>query len=207
MPVDQSKKLEKKRKIIESAYNLFKAKNMYNTAVDDIVKSAGIARGTFYLYFKDKSDLIEQLVFYKSAESMKEMLKIASVKAEETRSIDEYARVFIDMLIDSLIEHKEILTVVNKNMSSCLKAFPDFYDEEAALLYKGISEKFLEFGYTQDKIDRTVYIIIDMIGSVCYDAITYGKPFGMEEIRPVLTGAALRILRDGAKNFGGEANA
>lgn len=207
MPVEQSKKLEKKRKIIESAYNLFKAKNMYNTAVDDIVKSAGIARGTFYLYFKDKSDLIEQLVFYKSAESMKEMLKKASFKAGETGSIDEYARVFIDMLIDSLIEHREILTVVNKNLSSCLRLFPDFYDEEAALLYKGISEKFLAYGYSQDKIDRIVYIIIDMISSVCYDAIAFGKPFGIEEMRPVLTGAALSILRDGVNSFGGETHA
>ena len=51
----QEKKLEKKRKILENAYQLFKSKNIYNTAIDDIVKASGIARGTFYLYFKDKS--------------------------------------------------------------------------------------------------------------------------------------------------------
>ena len=64
MPAAQDKKLEKKRRILENAYQLFKSKNIYNTAVDDIVKASGIARGTFYLYFKDKSDLIEQLLFF-----------------------------------------------------------------------------------------------------------------------------------------------
>ena len=115
MPADQSKKLEKKRRIIESAYQLFREKNIYNTAVDDIVKASGIARGTFYLYVKDKSDLIEQLVFYKSGESMKEMMRQAASRAADAEDLEAYATVFINALIDSLIEHRDVLTVVNKN--------------------------------------------------------------------------------------------
>ena len=39
MPAAQEKKLEKKRRILESAYQLFQKNNVYNTAVDDIVNA------------------------------------------------------------------------------------------------------------------------------------------------------------------------
>ena len=197
MPADQSKKLEKKRRIIESAYQLFREKNIYNTAVDDIVKASGIARGTFYLYFKDKSDLIEQLVFYKSGESMKEMMRQAASRAAEAEDLEGYARVFIDALIDSLIEHREVLTVVNKNLSVVFRAFPAFYDETAEALYRDITGRFLESGYTKEAIDRLSYLVFELISAASYDAITYGKPFGIEELRPLIVSASLAVLRDG----------
>ena len=60
------KKLEKKQKILETAYNLFMTKTVGATAVDDVVKAAGIARGTFYLYFKDKYDLMDRIIAHKN---------------------------------------------------------------------------------------------------------------------------------------------
>lgn len=198
MPVDQQKKLEKKRRIIESAYALFRDKNIYNTAVDDIVKAAGIARGTFYLYFKDKSDLIEQLIFLKSGESMKEMIRQAAERAAKAPDIESYARVFLDALIDFMVERRELLTVVNKNMSACLTSFPHFNDDDAEALYHSVTDRFLEEGYTQASLDRTAYIVFEMIDAVAYDAITYKKPFGLEDLRPMLIDAALSVIRGGA---------
>ena len=52
------KKLDKKVRLLQSAYALFESKGVSMTAVDDVVKAAGVAKGTFYLYFKDKHDLI-----------------------------------------------------------------------------------------------------------------------------------------------------
>jgi AcrR family transcriptional regulator len=47
------------REMIEStALKLFKKNGVDGTSVNDIVKQAGIAKGTFYLYFKNKDDLI-----------------------------------------------------------------------------------------------------------------------------------------------------
>lgn len=195
MSADQTKKLEKKRRIIESAFELFKSKNIYNTAVDDIVKAAGIARGTFYLYFKDKSDLIEQLVFYKSGESMKAMMLLAAERAADAPDLESYARIFIDALIDAMVEQKELLTVLNKNMSACLRSFPSFGDPEAVELYHSITGRLLDHGYTQEGLDRAAYVVFELISAVSYDAITYEKPFGIEEIRPVLVAAALSVLK------------
>ena len=46
---ENKKKLEKRIKILETAFSLFKQKSVGSTAIDDVVKATGIARGTFYL--------------------------------------------------------------------------------------------------------------------------------------------------------------
>lgn len=190
------KKLEKKQKILETAYNLFMTKSVAATAVDDIVKSAGIARGTFYLYFKDKSDLLEQIILFKSTESMKQLLIAAKAETEEKElDIYEASRLFIEIYIDFLVKHKDVLAVVNKNISSCLRMYPSFYDKDAELLFSGIVEKFTAEGFSFEKVHRIIYIVVDMVGSVCSDAILYSKPFALEDIRPCVIDAAMNIIR------------
>ena len=206
MAAAQEKKLEKKRRIIESAYQLFQSKNIYNTAVDDIVKAAGIARGTFYLYFKDKSDLIEQLLFFKSAESMKAIMKQATETAEPVTDIRAYSRALISMYIDFLVGQKETLALVDKNISACMRFFPEFYDEEAQKLYTGIVNTFAAFGYPETELTKKIYLIVGMIGNACADAIAYGRPYSIEEIREPLTRAALSILEDAAEEEQNEKN-
>ena len=39
-----------------TAFELFTTKGLTKTTISDIVDQAGVAKGTFYLYFKDKYD-------------------------------------------------------------------------------------------------------------------------------------------------------
>lgn len=65
-PALENKKSAKRIRMIEEAYNLFVSKGVHATAIDEVVKKAGVAKGTFYLYFHDKYDLLDQIVLYKS---------------------------------------------------------------------------------------------------------------------------------------------
>ena len=199
MNTAQEKKLEKKRRILESAYQLFQKNNVYNTAVDDIVKAAGIARGTFYLYFRDKSDLIEQLLFFKSAESMKAVMVDFHAQAGSFPDLPSYARAFISRYIDFLVSQKEALAVVDKNISACMRFFPDFYDEEAKTLYNNIVDRFVSGGYAPDDVQKRIYMVVDLLGAVCSDAILYQRPYSITVIREPLIDAALQILQSGAQ--------
>lgn len=199
------KKLEKKQKILETAYNLFMTKTVGATAVDDVVKAAGIARGTFYLYFKDKSDLLEQIILFKSTESMKQLIVAVKNDIEEKgMGIFESARLFSNMYIDFLLAHKDILAVVNKNISSCMRMYPNFYDKEAEELFGYIVEKFTSVGFSPEKAHKIIYILADMIGSVCSDAILYAKPFALEEIRPLVTDSVICIIKNEIEKKGEE---
>ena len=200
MKADTTKKIEKKKRIIETAYQLFSSMGISATAVDDVVKAAGIARGTFYLYFKDKSDLLEQLIFYKSGETMKELLRRAQTELD-IRETDLLATVrrFAELYIDFYADHKDVMMVLNKNMTSFLRYFPTFFDEESEALYGDLLDRFEAYGYTRDQANRTVYIVVEMLSAVCADAVIYGEPFSLPELRGTLMDAAVTLIESGVK--------
>ena len=50
-------KKKKKDALFNTAFELFTTKGLTKTTISDIVDQAGVAKGTFYLYFKDKYDI------------------------------------------------------------------------------------------------------------------------------------------------------
>ncbi|MGT4652761.1 TetR/AcrR family transcriptional regulator, partial [Bacillus cereus] len=46
--------MSKREKIMLAAIDAFKEKGIEKTTISDIVKTAGVAQGTFYLYFPSK---------------------------------------------------------------------------------------------------------------------------------------------------------
>lgn len=62
----KSKVLENKRNketsLLNSAFDLFTKKDIHSVTVQDIVKKANVAKGTFYLYFKDKYQIRDVLI-------------------------------------------------------------------------------------------------------------------------------------------------
>lgn len=50
-----------KQTIFDSALQLFRDKGYENVSVDEIVEKAGVAKGTFYIYFSSKSQIPEYL--------------------------------------------------------------------------------------------------------------------------------------------------
>lgn len=47
--------------LMEAALRVLDRKNIIDATVDDVVQEAGVARGTFYIYFKDKYDILMAL--------------------------------------------------------------------------------------------------------------------------------------------------
>lgn len=66
IPVQQ-RAIQTREKIVLSAVALFSEKGFYKTNAIDIAKGAGVATGTFYIYFKDKKALLIEIIqkFYR----------------------------------------------------------------------------------------------------------------------------------------------
>lgn len=66
MPEMKDKKETKgartRRQLYECAIQLFREKGYDHVSVDEIVKTAGMAKGTFYIHFHEKSDIIMELL-------------------------------------------------------------------------------------------------------------------------------------------------
>ena len=54
--VDENKH-QKMDALFQSAYDLFLNQGIEKTSISDIAKKAGVAKGTFYLYFADKYEI------------------------------------------------------------------------------------------------------------------------------------------------------
>ena len=58
----ERQKQQLRSELISTTLQLIKENGLDATSVDDIVARAGVAKGTFYLYFKAKSDIISAII-------------------------------------------------------------------------------------------------------------------------------------------------
>jgi AcrR family transcriptional regulator len=63
--------LETKEKLLESAEKLITEKGFANVSVEDITKDCKVAKGSFYVYFKKKEDIITE-IGYRSFKNLKD---------------------------------------------------------------------------------------------------------------------------------------
>lgn len=180
------KKEIKEQKLLDAAFSLFTEKGFKGTTIQNIVDKAGVAKGTFYLYFKDKYDIQDLLITYKSNE-----LFLQAIKHVDELKINEFEDriiAIIDYLIDYLKEHEELLVFISKNLS--LGVFGDSLTNLLhrdslgvfELLKKEINDK--KINLKNPKI--TLFMIIELTSSVAFSSITNNKPLPIDEIKPIL---------------------
>ncbi len=77
---------ERLTEFLDTAQQLFFEKGYEKTSVNDIIEKVGVAKGTFYHYFKSKEDLLDQLVNHfteKSVSTVGEMMERTDMNAVE----------------------------------------------------------------------------------------------------------------------------
>ena len=55
-----SKAAQTRQKLLDSAFALFSERGFYNVTVEEITKSAGVSKGTFYFYFSAKEAVLTE---------------------------------------------------------------------------------------------------------------------------------------------------
>ena len=64
--------------LLENGFNLIKTYGLKKTSISDITKSAGIATGTFYNFFKTKEEFVYRIVVYKREQSKNALAELTS---------------------------------------------------------------------------------------------------------------------------------
>ena len=78
MKVSREQVAENRRKILEAASRLFRAKGLEAVTVAEVMKAAGLTHGGFYGHFKSKDDLIAQTLAHALAAGAPTELELAS---------------------------------------------------------------------------------------------------------------------------------
>ncbi|MEH7537272.1 TetR/AcrR family transcriptional regulator [Bacillus toyonensis] len=69
---------ERRKEILETAERLFLTKGYTKTTVNDILKEIGIAKGTFYHYFKSKEEVMDEIIMKIIKEDVTKAKRIVS---------------------------------------------------------------------------------------------------------------------------------
>ena len=62
VPASASRKIERRDAILSAALDEFSSRGFEAARLDDVARRAGVAKGTIYLYFRDKESLFQELV-------------------------------------------------------------------------------------------------------------------------------------------------
>lgn len=189
------KKQKKENSLFEAAYELFMLKGIDKTSIDDIVKKAGVAKGTFYLYFKDKLDILDKIVWKKNISILEEAIN--SVGHSRYDNFSDSIICFADYIIEFFKENKLLLKVMNRNFSwNIVKESYDSTSQDGPI--KEFVENFNNYMKKKDHsveyTEKTIFLIVDLVGSVCYCSIVLHQPDNIDNMKPILFDTVRKIL-------------
>lgn len=190
------KKKQKREALLTAAYDLFTSQGIFDTSISDIVKQAEMAKGTFYLYFKDKFDIRTALITEKAG-------KLFSVVREKMRdkradSLEETVIQLVDIIIDELDADKRMLEFISKNLQWGLfhKVILEGGNEVSDSFYDWYTELIQSSGRTFRNHELMIYMIVELVNSTCYNVILYQEPVGLNELKEELAHLIPVIIRN-----------
>ncbi|MCR5599825.1 MAG: TetR/AcrR family transcriptional regulator [Ruminococcus sp.] len=184
--VDTNKKL-KESSLLKTAFEFFTTKGFSKTSITDIVSKAGVAKGTFYLYFKDKYDIRNKLVSHKSSLLFKTALNELGSELDDIPFEDKIIKI-VDNIVNQLNNNQSLLTFISKNLSwgifkNAITSPVSEDDINFAEVYYNMLEESPN-GFRDPEI--MLFMIIELVSSTCYSAILYKEPCSLDKLKPYL---------------------
>ena len=184
--IDINKQI-KETSLLKTAFEFFTTKGFSKTSISDIVDKAGVAKGTFYLYFKDKYDIRNKLISHKSSQLFKNAEAALGEELNNLPFEDKLIKI-IDNIINQLNENQSLLTFISKNLSwgifknAITSPVSDDDINFSEVYYKMLEES--PKGFRDPEI--MLFMIIELVSSTCYSAILYSEPCTLEKLKPYL---------------------
>ena len=111
------KKQVKREEIIQAAKKLIIEKGYRKTSVQDITDEAGIAKGSFYTYFKSKDYLMETLLIEKLENRSGTVKEIIASEGSLEEIIREYVKYYLTVSVDDA-EFILVMTTMMRSVDS-----------------------------------------------------------------------------------------
>ena len=187
-------KQKKREALLNTAFELFTTQGITRTTINNIVEAAGVAKGTFYLYFKDKYDIRNKLIAHKASR----IFSVADDALSKTQltELDDRIIFLADNIIEQFNADKSLLGFISKNLSwgifknelisSGGSSDVDFYNIYTVLENSPRSFKNPEI---------LLFMIVEFVSSTCYSSILYNEPTDIETLKPYIFDAIRQIIR------------
>ena len=192
--VDQNKK-QKKDSLLDAAFGLFMENGFHKTSISDIVSQAGVAKGTFYLYFTDKYDLRNKLISHKAIQVFSNAYN-ALLKAE-AKTFEEQIIFMIDHILTQFQQDRSLVFFISKHLSWALfkSSLADAPEEGKESIYDKYCRLLEESGLHFKNPEIMIYMIIELISGISYNSILYNQPKPIDDLKPYVYETVRSIIR------------
>ena len=185
---------ETRNQIIEASEQLFKEKSVSKVTINDIVQRAGIAKGTFYLYFDSKETLVWNFIDTKLSGLNKYLAKL-EVEGYEKEDIEK----IISYIASFSKKHKTLIKLMHHVR---FFSFIGFHNMESKSVNKWIEWLYiwLEKGRLKGELDIDnsrfmAYFLVVTLHEVLERAIIEETPFAIDEASEELKVLVVKLLK------------
>ena len=159
----KGEKNQKRKKILDKAWELFRKNGYEETKVEDITRELGVSKGSFYTYFKTKDEVLYEILERIKKENEERISKI-NVNQEPSKILEDYVISKMNYIVKLLNNMK--ISSINRNLSN--SKLKNFFEElrkvSIEFIKKNIVEKFNKINgnkYNLEIISEFVYLAIE----------------------------------------------
>ena len=193
----EKEEANKEIRLLSKAFELFTEKGVKNTSIQEIVDNANVAKGTFYLYFKDKYEIRDVLIAKKSHKLFNDALQ--ELRKKEIKTLSERVIFIVNYVVDELTKAPTLLKFISKNLSwgvyneTVLKIYDRTENEEEGL-YQLFLKEVKENEINLKSPEVTLFMIIELVSSTCFNSILYNEPLPIDEYKPYLYDTIRKLI-------------
>ncbi len=190
----QQNKLHKKNSLLSAALSLLTSNDLQDVSISDITSKAGVAKGTFYLFFKDKYEIRDYLIARESRRILQNAQ--AELDKNDIRAFDDAIIFMISQILNQLCENPLLLRLIRRNLSwgAFHKQLHSTLEDSDLDVSARFEQHAISAGIYYADPKMVYFMILELTGSVCYTSIVNGIPAPIEVVRPALFDAIRAIL-------------
>ncbi|MGN0436031.1 MAG: TetR/AcrR family transcriptional regulator [Wujia sp.] len=191
----EENKQKKRNALLTHAYTLFTNKGVAATTISEIAANAGVGKGTFYFYFRDKEDLIEKLVAQKAEQVLLHALNDLE-KHDKAASVEDKLVFIADDLLTELCKDKMLLKFINKNLTYGF--YKKAMNREEIKKDLDIKTEYMKLitadGSNWKDPDLMLFTIVELISGTGQSIILENEPVDLDTYKPYLFECVKKII-------------
>lgn len=125
-----------RRRLLEAAEQVFGEQGFFRASVSTITRKAGVAQGTFYIYFKAKEDIFRELVRQMSHDLRRELQEAVAPLTDRR----EAERVGFETFLQFVLRHRNLYIVLRECEFVDPELYRWYYDRLAEGYVRGLRQ-------------------------------------------------------------------
>ncbi len=173
----RKKSEETRRRIIEAGRETFMNKGFHDTKVSEIIARTGLGHGTFWLYFRDKEELlrtlVEEMLQQFVDDNLADQLSPDGTESASLEGIEQIISTIVKVFEDNQALHQAILEAAMQS-----EEFAAIYDQinlELARVFQAYLSFLLPDAETIDMDLSQVALLL--VVTIAYNSLMWAKGF------------------------------